>query len=400
MVFGKSLSTLSSAPNPSQASDGEILHLTLYDVGRNQAKEIPLRFVEIGGRPHILYAAKTPPEWVSTARESAFVRWSVGTRQCIGTVNPITDFRELYREVLPRFTTRFGTERILRWFPGEVGCMSLVESPGGIPYYHAVESLFDDSAARYDGVVQSNRFDMHLRNVALEHLRRLFRPGQRVLELGSGTGLETIPLAEAGVRLVALDISSGMLDRLGQKATAASVQDRIETRKVAIHELSDIVCDFGLGSFDGAFSHFGALNCEPHLESLPADLYKLLRPEARISLGIWNRTCIAEVIGYGIARRPGRAFARFQSSVPVGSSRFGVPVFPYSPREIERLFGPLFVQEDAIGVSVLMPPYNLGRRLLSHPDLTALLEAADRAVRHRRFLRYLGDHFLLTMRRR
>jgi hypothetical protein len=47
-----------------------------------------------------------------------------------------------------------------------------------------------------------------------------------------------------------------------------------------------------------------------------------------------------------------------------------------------------------------MPPYNLANRLVSHARLVAFLEAADRSVRDRRFLRYLGDHFLLRMRRR
>jgi hypothetical protein len=142
------------------------------------------------------------------------------------------------------------------------------------------------------------------------------------------------------------------------------------------------------------------LNCEPNLANVPRALHQLLRPSAHVSLGVWNRTCLWEIIGYGAALRPGRALARFQSSVPVGKSRFGVPVFPYSPRETTRLFSKFFVPEGATGVSVLMPPYNLANRLVSHPRLIAFLEAADRATRDRRFLRYLGDHFLLTMRRR
>jgi SAM-dependent methyltransferase len=377
-----------------------VLRLTLYDVRRNQAREVPLRFIEFGGHPHVLFSATAPPDWVSAVQDSAVVRWMIGHQQFLGAASLVDDPTTLRSKLVPRFLEKFGPERISRWFGREIGCVRLFESPDGFPYYRAVEALFDSSAPKYDGVVQGNPFDLHLRRVAVAHLRNLFRTGQKVLELGCGTGLETIPLAQAGLRVVALDISSEMLNQLDRNARAACVRDRIETRRVALGTLPEIVRDLGPGSFDGAFSHFGALNCEPHLERVPGALHQLLRPSARVSLGVWNRTCLWELMGYGALLRPGRALARLQSSVPVGKSRFGVPVFPYSPHEATRLFSPFFVSEAATGVSVLMPPYNLANRLVSSPRLIAFLEAADAAVRDRRFLRYLGDHFLLTMRRR
>ena len=190
-----------------------------------------------------------------------------------------------------------------------------------------------------------------------------------------------------------------MLQELNRKARTAEVHDRIETRQLPISDLSKIVNELGSESFDGAFSHFGALNCEPHLGSVPEALHRLIKPKGLISLGVWNRTCLAEMVLFGAALRPARALARFQSSVPVGKTRFGVPVFPYSPGEVKRLFSPFFSPEGAVGASILMPPYNLGRRLVSHPDLVSLLEAGDRLIRDRPFFRYLGDHFLLELSR-
>ena len=381
-------------------SESAVLRLTLYDPQRNQSREVPLRFVEMDGQPHVLYPTRSRPEWVSQVAESALVRWSVGDRQCIGTAREVTDPAVLKSEVLPMFEAAYGKQRLSRWFGSEMGCVSLLESNDGVLYHRAVEDLFDQSAPTYDRVVRSNRFDLHLRTVALETLRNLFRPGDRVLELGCGTGLETIPLAEAGVEIVALDISGGMLRELNRKGRSASVQGRIETRQMSISDLNRIVGDLGPGSFDGAFSHFGALNCEPHLGSLPETLHRLIKPQGRVSLGVWNRTCIAEMLLFGVALRPARALARFQSSVPVGKTRFGIPVFPYSPGEVKRLFSPFFSFESAVGASVLMPPYNLTRRLVPHPRVIDLLEAGDRLIRDRPFLRYLGDHFLLELRRR
>ena len=50
-----------------------------------------------------------------------------------------------------------------------------------------------------------------------------------VLELGAGTGRVTIPIAEAGIRVSALDLDGGMLDKLRQKAATlpAEAQSRV-----------------------------------------------------------------------------------------------------------------------------------------------------------------------------
>ena len=57
--------------------------------------------------------------------------------------------------------------------------------------------------------------------------------GGPVLELGAGTGRVTIPVAEAGIRVTALDVDGGMLDALRQKVAKlpADVQSR-----VAVHQ--------------------------------------------------------------------------------------------------------------------------------------------------------------------
>lgn len=53
--------------------------------------------------------------------------------------------------------------------------------------------------------------------------------GGPVLELGAGTGRVTIPIAEAGVRVSALDLDARMLDSLRQKLATlpAEVQSRV-----------------------------------------------------------------------------------------------------------------------------------------------------------------------------
>ena len=377
--------------------ESSILRLAPFESGSIESHEVPLRFVEHRGQPHVLYSAARPPEWISWAT-NAFVRWRIGTETFVGNASPIDDQAAL-QEILPEYAQQFGMVSLSRWFGQEVGCIALTESMTELSYYDRVETLFDQAARDYDRMVQDDPLNMHPRQVSSEVLSNLFPSGSHVLELGCGTGLETIPLAEAGVNVVAVDISSRMLAELDRKVHATSLGNRITTRKGTIAQLSTIVSDFGPGSFDGAFSHFGAINCEPALAGLPATLHRLIKPAGRISLGIVNRMSIAEMLLFTASLRPKRAFARFRSG-PVRLSQFGVPVFLYGAQEVRRLFWPFFAKEKTTGVSVLLPPPYLGRRLQGHPGLRSLLQSMDGSVAHRPPFRNLGDYFLMQLVRR
>jgi SAM-dependent methyltransferase len=61
-----------------------------------------------------------------------------------------------------------------------------------------------------------------------------------VLELGAGTGRITIPIAQEGVRVTAVDLNSGMLEKLRQKAASlpGDVQSRISTHQGDMRSLA------------------------------------------------------------------------------------------------------------------------------------------------------------------
>jgi SAM-dependent methyltransferase len=62
--------------------------------------------------------------------------------------------------------------------------------------------------------------------------RKAVESGGPVLELGAGTGRVTIPIAEAGVRVMALDLDAGMLDRLQKKTAMLPAEAQ---RRVTMH---------------------------------------------------------------------------------------------------------------------------------------------------------------------
>ena len=400
MLFGKSGQAGGHSMNlQTSRQGGPILRMAPFGQSSDEATEVPLRYLDLDGRPHILYSAANPPLWISWA-VTDLVRWRIGERAFVGNARPVDDRAKLESDILPEFTRHFGSDRVSRWFGSIIGCIALSELAYGSSYHAQVEALFDAAAPAYDRTVQADPLNLHPREVSVRVLRNLFPPGSRVLELGCGTGLETIPLVESGVNVVAVDISGKMLAELERKANSASLARRVAARKGLLSDLSEIVSEFGTGSFDGAFSHFGALNCEPSLNGLPEALHRLVKPAGRISLGVLNRTSLLEMVLFSATLRPRRALARLGTTLPAGRSQFGVAVFPRGPGEMRRLFSPFFEVEKTVGVSVFLPPAHLGARLRRRPALLSLLRSIDRSVARRPLCRSLGDYFLTELVRR
>ena len=105
-------------------------------------------------------------------------------------------------------------------------------SSSGEAYYRHVESGFDDLAASYDTDIAGNEITIRMREIFRRALLDSFHPGERLVEIGCGTGIDAVWLAEQGLEVVATDISQGMVDRVAEKARAMSLKSLI-SRKMA-----------------------------------------------------------------------------------------------------------------------------------------------------------------------
>ncbi len=88
-------------------------------------------------------------------------------------------------------------------------------------------SYWDKASATYNKDKKEVADRRLFRAMAMLREKGLVFEGMRVLDIGCGTGLMTLALAEAGAQVIALDFSSGMLDRLRQEIPA-SLASRIE----------------------------------------------------------------------------------------------------------------------------------------------------------------------------
>jgi ubiquinone/menaquinone biosynthesis C-methylase UbiE len=365
---------------------------------------VPLGYVR-GPAEFWLVAQERSTVWPSEVLRAESITVRCEGEILTGRAELITDPIEKDR-VLRLFLLRYGERQFERWYshPSRIiRVRPIAGEPAGNPverYRSWLAAEFDNVADTYDQHVTDNRVNRLLRDRSLAELRRAFRSAHFLLEIGCGSGMETLPLLADGHEVLCVDISERMLGVVREKAHAAGHSESLRTFRLSagqLARLSDVLDD---RVFDGAYSTYGAMNCEAEIGAVPAALYRLLTPGAPFVAGVYNRWCLFELVGYGLSGRWRRALARTRSPIRAGNSRFGVDILTYSAREFQTIFDPWFQRERLEAVPAILPPYDLDRYVERFGRRWDALARLDFSLAVRWPLRSLGDHFLLTFSRR
>jgi ubiquinone/menaquinone biosynthesis C-methylase UbiE len=208
-------------------------------------------------------------------------------------------------------------------------------------------AAFDRVADRYDSDFTATPAARLLRQRVWRHLAA-FTSGERVLELGCGTGEDALWLAERCVSVMATDVSEAMLMRARQKAAG---------HPLVSFERQDANALSVKGQFDGAYANFGVLNCVADRRGLGQRLGQVLGPGSRFVAVVMPPFCLWETVWHLVHGDAARATRRWRPAIAhLGEGR--QQVWYPSARRLRRELEPWFRQRHIEG---------LGRRLSAIP---------------------------------
>jgi SAM-dependent methyltransferase len=144
-----------------------------------------------------------------------------------------------------------------------------------------VESMYDKYAEFYDLCAENGREDLPI-YLELADKRSL------VVDVGCGTGRLTTPLAEAGHRVIAVDLSPGMLAACERK-TSSALRDRLTIKRhdFCTHPL-EAQADLAIVSW---FTFNYVLSVQGQLAML-RNIWMSLRPGGIIAMDLFYPKCL------------------------------------------------------------------------------------------------------------
>jgi SAM-dependent methyltransferase len=267
------------------------------------------------------------------------------------------------------------------------------------------DAPFDALADTYDQTFACSRIGRAQREAVTWEMDRVFRPGQRILEINCGTGVDAVHLASHGVAVLACDIAPRMIGAARQRANKAQLESRlrapIEFRVLATERIGLLRDASFAAQFDGVLSNFAGLNCVAELSAVVRDLAILLKPGARAVLCLFGRLCAWEVLWYLGHGNAGKAFRRFRpgSSLVQLADGAAVPVRYFSVRELCHRFSPYFRLENWKGVGVAVPPSYMEPWAQRFPEVLNLAAYIDHWLGRCPLMRAMSDHVLMTFER-
>jgi len=264
-----------------------------------------------------------------------------------------------------------------------------------------IQAPFDALAEGYDQGFTFSRIGQAQRSAVWKELSRTFRAGDRVLEIGCGTGIDACFLAERGVQVVACDSSPAMVRvaarRIREMGARAST-NTIDLRVLAAENLAAIQHET---PFDGVFSNFAALNCVEDLHEVGENLGRLLKPGGTALLCFLGPCCFWEIIWYLLKAKPRKAFRRWHSAGVTATLAPGasVQVRYYSVRSLAHIFAPSLRLRSWRGIGLVVPPSHVESTAQRFPALLKLAERSDRLLARCPVIRSFSDHILLKFER-
>jgi ubiquinone/menaquinone biosynthesis C-methylase UbiE len=261
-----------------------------------------------------------------------------------------------------------------------------------------LEAPFDAAASHYDRDFSETLLGRLQRGQVRSALRPLLAGRRRALDLGCGTGIDALWLANQGLQVLATDQSMGMLDVAQRRLQLAEVQKRVDFQRL---DLNDPNALLEHDHFDLVISNFGALNCVQDLSPLSAQLARVTEAGAQVVLVMISPICVWEIVWHLIRLKPRQAFRRFRSGRLANAGKDNlVPVWYPKASELANGFAAHFSVKGLRAIGLTVPPSYLAHWVDRFPQLFRGLDRLDGILAGIWPFNRLGDHYLLVLERK
>jgi SAM-dependent methyltransferase len=186
-------------------------------------------------------------------------------------------------------------------------------------------------AARYGGDPAARALSVRL----YQELERHLSPGAQILDVGCGPGTHAIPLAQAGFRVMALDLAAQMIIEVERRAAGAQLS--ITTHHGPVEGLPSSP------RYDAAIAIHGPFNYDLDPRPLASAIHRVLAPGGRLWIGAPRAASFKQLL-----RHPRRGLAPLLRSPRAHEAQLEGQTFTvhlWDPRTLARCLAPWFELE-------------------------------------------------------
>jgi ubiquinone/menaquinone biosynthesis C-methylase UbiE len=257
-----------------------------------------------------------------------------------------------------------------------------------------VSTAFSAQAPLFDAQQENNSVLRWMRRQFHAQVDRHLRPGERLLDVNAGTGIDAVYFARRGHHVLAVDNAPGMVEQIRRKAVVKGQTEFITAASASFMELGALPPQ----EFDHVISNFGGLNCVPDLRPVAEGVRQFLRPGGYVTLAVMPPVCPWELT-YFFRGQPAMAFRRLKRNGSVSHIEGHQFLSWYhAPRNVVAAFGDHFTVVEHRGLGSLTPPPYMTDFQKGLPRVVQTLMALDEKVAPFPPFNRCADYVVLTLR--
>jgi ubiquinone/menaquinone biosynthesis C-methylase UbiE len=258
----------------------------------------------------------------------------------------------------------------------------------------SVNDAFSAQAPLFDGIQSSSPMLEWMRSIVHRHMDALLRPGDTIVDINAGTGIDALHFARLGHTVHAMDLAAGMVEQIRMKIAQHHLEGSVTTEQRSFTEAGALAPR----KFDHIFSNFGGLNCVPDLRPVAQQLSMIVKPGGLITMVIMPKICPWEILHLLKGNTDIGLRRLHRNGVTAHIEGHYFTTYYFSVAETVQAFGKDFSVVSIRGVASCSPPPTMEKFPKKLPRLYAFLQMLDERLDLIPPFNRWADQFILTLR--